>query len=152
MRLIIAVVGCELVGILGGLFTAPAIKAWYAYLIKPSFSPPNWLFGPVWTALYFLMGVAVYLIWIRSGNKKKIETALNFFIAQLVFNFLWSLLFFGLHSPLLAFIDIIILWQLIAITIIKFYQLSKPAAYLLVPYLAWVSFAAILNAAIVLLN
>ncbi len=152
MRLVIAVVGCELVGILGGLFTAPAIKEWYIFLNKPAFSPPNWIFGPVWTVLYFLMGVAAYLIWIKSDSRKKIKTALNFFLAQLVFNFLWSLLFFGLHSPLLALVDIVILWQLIVVTMVSFYPLSKTAAYLLLPYLVWVSFATILNASIVILN
>lgn len=152
VRLVITIVGCELVGILGGLFTAPAIRTWYAYLAKPSFSPPNWIFGPVWTVLYFLMGIAAYLIWTRSGTKKKVQTALRIFIAQLTFNFLWSILFFGLRSPLLALIDIFILWALIVWTMKSFHPLSKTAAYLLVPYLVWVSFATVLNWAIVMLN
>lgn len=151
-KLIISVVGCELVGILGGLITASAIPTWYATLNKPFFSPPNWLFGPVWTLLYFLMGVSFYLIWKQGWKKKKVRGAGMYFLAQLGLNFIWSPIFFGLRSPLMALFVIIALWILIVVTMKKFYPLSKWAAYLLVPYLLWVSFATILNAAIVVLN
>ena len=138
-------------GVLVGVFTAEAIPVFYMNLNKPVFSPPNWVFGPVWTLLYLLMGIAVYLVWIQKSTQKT-KIALTFFIAQLIFNFLWSVLFFAMQSPLFALVDIIILWLLIVGTIIKFYPLSKIAAYLLVPYLVWVSFATILNASIVVLN
>lgn len=151
-KLIISVVGCELVGLLGTLFTISSILTWYASLNKPSFSPPNWIFGPVWTLLYFLMGVSFYLIWKKDFKKKKVKIASMFFASQLALNFLWSPVFFGLRAPLLALIIIIILWVLIFLTIKKFYFLSKWAAYLLVPYLLWVTFATILNASIVVLN
>ncbi|MBI2315069.1 tryptophan-rich sensory protein [Candidatus Daviesbacteria bacterium] len=151
-KFLISTIGCELVGIAATPFTLSAIQTWYQTLNKPSFSPPNWVFGPAWTILYFLMGVAAYLVWIKGLEKKAVKNALAFFIAQLVFNFLWSILFFGLHSPILGLIDILILWTLILITIIKFYKISKTAAYLLIPYLLWVTFATILNLSIVLLN
>lgn len=151
-KFLISTIGCELVGIAATPFTLSSIPGWYQILNKPSFSPPNWIFGPAWTILYFLMGVAAYLVWIKGLEKKAVKTALSFFIAQLVFNFLWSILFFGLHSPVLGLIDILILWVLILITIIKFYKISKTASYLLIPYLLWVSFATILNLSIVLLN
>ena len=141
-----------MVGLAATPFTISAIPTWYQTLQKPTFSPPNWIFGPVWTILYFLMGVAAYLIWIKGLEKMAVKTALKFFLVQLLFNFLWSILFFGLHSPILALIDILILWILIVITVIKFYKISKTASYLLIPYLLWVSFATILNLSIVLLN
>lgn len=148
----ISIIGCELVGIAATPFTISAIPGWYQTLNKPSFSPPDWIFGPLWTILYFLMGVAAYLIWIKGLEKKAVKTALSFFIAQLVFNFFWSILFFGFQSPVLGLIDILILWILILITIIKFHKISKTASYLLIPYLLWVTFATILNLSIVLLN
>ena len=151
-KFLIAVVGCELVGVISTPFTLSAIPTWYQTLQKPSFSPPNWVFGPVWTALYFLMGVSAYLIWIKGFKKKNVKNALGFFIGQLTLNFLWSILFFGLHSPLLGLIDIIILWLLIITSIFKFYSISKTAAYLLIPYFLWVSFATILNLVLVILN
>jgi translocator protein len=151
-KLIISIIGCELVGILGTLFTATAIPTWYATLNKPFFSPPNWIFGPVWTLLYLLMGVSLYLIWTHKGKKKQTHEAITYFLTQLACNFLWTPIFFGLKSPFLALIVIIVMWILIALTIKKFYMLSKTAGYLLIPYLLWVSFATILNAAILLLN
>lgn len=152
LKLIISVVGCELVGILGSIFTVSAIPIWYATLNKPPFAPPNWIFGPVWTTLYFLMGVSFYLIWKQNRKKKKVRAAGNYFLAQLGLNFIWSPIFFGLRSPFMALLVIIAMWTLIVITMKKFYPLSKLAFYLLVPYLLWVSFAAILNGAIVVLN
>lgn len=151
-KLIISIVGCELVGIISAPFTISAIPTWYVTLNKPSFAPPNWIFGPAWTLLYLLMGVSFYFIWRQGWKKKKIQTAGIFFLTQLGLNFLWSPVFFGLRSPLLGLINIVAMWILIVITMRKFYPLSKSAFYLLVPYLLWVSFATILNTAIVLLN
>ncbi len=151
-KLLIAVIGCELVGIISTPFTLSAIPAWYSTLNKPPFSPPNWIFGPVWTILYFLMGVSAFLVWKQGLKKKQVKEALLVFLTQLFFNFIWSILFFGLHSPILGLLDIIILWVLILITIVKFHKISKLAAYLLVPYILWVSFATILNFYIWILN
>jgi translocator protein len=151
-KLFVSVIDCELVGIISTPFTIAAIPSWYATLVKPPFSPPNWLFGPVWTLLYFLMGISFYLIWKQGWQKKKIKTAGLFFLAQLGLNFLWSLLFFGLRSPALGLIDIGIMLILIVMTMRKFYALSKQAFYLLLPYLFWVSFATLLNLAILVLN
>ena len=148
----ISVIGCELVGIVGGLSTASAIPTWYATLNKPFFSPPNWVFGPVWTMLYFLMGISFYLIWKQGWKKKKNREARAYFLAQLALNFIWTPIFFGLKSPFIALFIIIALWILIVLTIKKMYPVSKTASYLLSPYLLWVSFATLLNAAIVFLN
>ncbi len=151
-KLLISVIGCELVGILGTPFTVAAIPSWYATLEKPFFAPPNWLFGPAWTLLYFLMGASFYLIWKQNSKTKKAQIAKKFFFTQLFLNFIWSPLFFGLRSPLLGLIDIVALWILIILTIYKFHPLSKWAAYLLIPYLLWVTFASTLNGAILFLN
>lgn len=150
--LIASIAVCELVGILSTPFTIAAIPVWYAHLIKPPFSPPNWIFGPVWTSLYFLMGVSFFLIWQLGWKKKKVKTAGYFFGAQLALNFLWSVSFFGLRSPLLGMVNIVALWVLIVLTMKKLYPLSQVAFYLLVPYILWVSFAMLLNGAIVFLN
>ena len=152
LKLVIAVIGCELVGIAATPFTLAAIPTWYQTLNKPSFSPPNNLFGPVWTLLYLFMGISAYLIWKKGVKNKTVKTALTYFLIQLGLNFLWSLLFFGLHSPLLAMVDIAALWIFIFITITQFAKIDKTASYLLIPYLLWVSFAAILNLSIVTLN
>lgn len=152
VKLIISITVCELVGLMSTPFTISSIQTWYKYLHKPSFSPPNWIFGPVWTVLYLLMGISVYLVWLKQSKSKRVKTALKLFLTQLLFNFLWSIIFFGFHNPLIAFVDIILLWIAIVLTIMTFYRLSKPAAYLLIPYILWVSFAALLNISIVLLN
>jgi tryptophan-rich sensory protein len=152
IRFIVSVVGCEVGGILGTPFTVIALPTWYATLNMPSFAPPNWVFGPVWTLLYFLMGTSFYLIWKQSWQKKKIATAGRFFLAQLALNFIWSPIFFGLRAPLLGLVVIVVMWILIVMTMKKFYPLSRLAFYLLIPYILWVSFATILNAAIVVLN
>lgn len=136
--------------IIGSFFTSSAIPTWYVQLNKPVFSPPNWVFGPVWTVLYFLIGVAFYLIWV-SENKRK-SNSLRIFVIQLILNTLWSFIFFGLRNPLLALIEIIVLWISIFLTIKSFNKISKNAAMLLLPYLFWVSFATVLNLYIVLLN
>lgn len=151
-KLIISVLICEAVGLLATPFTISAIDNWYKYLIKPSFSPPDWIFGPVWTILYLMMGVSFYLIWVKGKTYKKMYYSVNIFAFQLFLNFLWSVLFFGLRAPLLGFIDIIFLLTVILFNIFIFYRTSKPAAYLLIPYFLWVLFATFLNFAIVIFN
>jgi tryptophan-rich sensory protein len=150
-KALISIVGCEAVGLLGTPFTLNAIPDWYMYLNKPFFAPPNWLFGPAWTLLYFLMGVAIYRIWITKPSKKTKE-AINYFLAQLSLNFIWTPIFFGLRSPVIGLAVIISMWFMILFTIKKFVSVDKLAGYLLLPYLAWVTFATMLNAAIVILN
>lgn len=152
LKLIAAIIVCEVVGLLGTPFTLNAIPTWYANLNKPFFAPPNWIFGPVWTILYALMGISIYVVIKKGWKKKVVKNASIFFIAQLVLNFIWTPVFFGLRSPLLGLIVIVGMWILIVMTIRKFYPLSKLAAYLLIPYLLWVSFATLLNAAILILN
>jgi translocator protein len=149
-KLVVAIVLCQLAGIIGSVFTISSISSWYAELSKPFFSPPNWVFFPVWISLYLLMGISLYLVWKKGWKENK--KALSFFGIQLFLNALWSPIFFGLKNPLLAFIEIIFLWLAILLTIIHFYKVSKPAAYLLIPYILWVSFAALLNFFIFLLN
>lgn len=150
LKLILAVLLCLLAGFVGSFFTITSIDSWYSTINKPVFNPPNFIFGPVWTVLYILMGVSLYLIWINKNKNKK--PAYTFFFIQLALNTLWSILFFGLQTQLIAFIEIIILWIAILFTILKFYKISKPASYLLIPYILWVSFAAVLNLSIYLLN
>jgi translocator protein len=151
-KFVVSIVGCQLVGLLGTPFTLAAIPTWYETLNKPFFAPPNWIFGPVWTLLYLMMGVAFYLIWIQNWKKKEVKIAGMYFLAQLGLNFLWSPIFFGLRSPILGLIVIVMMLSLIIMTMKKFYPLSRIAFYLLVPYLLWVSFATLLNGAIVVLN
>jgi len=147
LKLIISIIICELAGIIGSFFTASSVSSWYAELAKPQFTPPGWVFAPVWTTLYLLMGVAAFLVWTSPVSKGK-KVALIIFAVQLVLNTLWSIIFFGLRSPLGAFIEIIFLWLAILAAIIAFSRISKPAAWLLLPYILWVSFAAYLNYAI----
>lgn len=136
---------------LGGSFFVNSFN-WYNSLNKPVFNPPGWIFVPVWTVLYLLMGVSFFLVWKRGFADKSGRAALACFILQLVFNAVWTPIFFGMKQPLIAFADIILLWLAIAATIICFYKVSKTSAILLVPYIAWVSFAVVLNAAIWMLN
>lgn len=153
IKLLISIIICELAGIIGSIFTSPAVRTWYLTVNKPSFNPPNWLFAPVWTALFLLMGIAMFLVWLHpSVAPNERRRALTIFFIQLFFNILWSVMFFGLKSPLLGFIVIIILWILILLTIIRFFKISKPAAWLLIPYILWVTFATILNFSILILN
>ncbi len=142
---------CESVGFVGSLFTAPAIPVWYSSLIKPSFTPPSWVFGPVWTVLYAMMGLSIFLI-LRRRNSVRIRSAVISFSVQLFLILLWSPAFFGMRSPLLGFIIIISLLVAIALTIVTFYPISRKAAYLLIPYLAWVAFASMLNYSIMKFN
>jgi len=152
LKLGIAVIGSELAGIIGAVFTTSAIPTWYATLVRPDFSPPNWIFGPVWTTLYALMGVAAFLVWKRGLDRKDVRVALGTFVGQLILNTLWSIIFFGLQNPGAAFIEIMALWIMIVATIVTFSKISKTAAWLLVPYILWVSFAAYLNYSIWMLN
>lgn len=152
LKLIVAVVGSELAGIIGSIFTVSSIPTWYASLARPEFSPPNWIFAPVWTTLFALMGIAAFLVWRKGLHRKDVKVALGFFLGQLVLNSLWSIIFFGFQNPGAALIEIIFLWLAILVTIINFAKISKPAAWLLLPYILWVSFAAYLNYAIWTLN
>jgi translocator protein len=174
-KLIISIFVCEIAGAIGSFFTAPAIGNWYYFLVKPSFNPPNWLFAPVWTILFLLMGVSFYLVWVKKWSPRegaeysakkawnpvseklwtgswKEENTFMIFVLQLVLNILWSVIFFGLRSPGAAFFEILMLWFAILYTIVNFYRVSKTAAYLFVPYILWVSFAAFLNFSIWRLN
>ncbi len=152
VKIVIGILICNGVGLLASSVTLDAIPGWYAQLNNPSFNPPNWLFGPVWTVLYTLMGISAATIWEAGAERPEVKKALNIFAIQLVLNGLWSYLFFGYKNPLFAFIEI--LWLLIAIvvTILHFKNIKSWAAWLLIPYLLWVIFAAILNFSIYLLN
>jgi translocator protein len=152
LRLVVSFLVCQGAGAVGSLFTSPSIPTWYASLQKPNFNPPNWVFAPVWTILFLLMGISLYSVWSKGLRDKKVKTAVFIFAIQLILNMLWSFLFFGLQSPLYAFIEIIILWLVILLTITSFYKISKIAGYLLLPYILWVSFAAVLNFSILVLN
>jgi tryptophan-rich sensory protein len=175
IKLLTSIIICELAGVLGSIFTIPKIGAWYKTLNKPNFNPPNWIFGPVWTTLFLLMGVSLYLVWIKkwepknkifssgkkawnawsekffSGEWEKLNIIL-IFVFQLILNILWSVIFFGMQSPGAAFFVLLMLWFAILYTIINFYRVSKIAAYLLLPYILWVSFAGILNCFLWILN
>ena len=177
-KFLASIIICELAGVVGSFFTMPAIEGWYASLNKPSFNPPNWIFGPVWTLIFTLMGVALYIVWkkkfkvepssakasawqrkawnpvsqkLMSGSWQKMNVILIFSL-QLFLNILWSVIFFGFHQTGLAFFELLMLWVSIIYTIINFYRISKASAYLLLPYLLWVSFAAILNLSIWIIN
>lgn len=152
-KILIVVVTCLCIGYFSGIITRESIQDWYPTLIKPGFNPPNWLFAPVWSMLYGMMGVAAGLVWHRMDTDRiNVRKGLQFFAIQLALNFLWSYLFFGLHNPLLALAELAVLWLMIFETYIVFRKVDKIAGMLLLPYLAWVSFAGILNAAICWLN
>lgn len=152
-RVILVVFCCLIVGYLSGVVTRTSITTWYPTLVKPSFNPPNWVFAPVWTSLYILMGIAAGLVWSQiASNKEGVTKALQFFAVQLVLNALWSYLFFGLHNLMLATIEVFLLWLMIFETYTQFAKINKTAGYLLLPYLAWVSFASVLTASIWWLN
>jgi benzodiazapine receptor len=142
---------CFIVAGIGGAVTAPNIPTWYAGLAKPSFQPPNWLFAPVWTALYAVMALAAWMVWRAAGPSRR-AAPIGLFLLQLALNAIWSPLFFGMHLPLPALIDIGLLWLAIAATIVAFRRVSSVAGLLLLPYLAWVTFAGALNLAIWRLN
>ena len=154
-RILIVVVTCLAIGYFSGMATQSSIKTWFPTLVKPSFNPPNWIFAPVWSMLYIMMGIAAGLVWNRlefSNDKELVKKSLLFFAVQLGLNALWSVLFFGLRNPMLALIEIVLLWLMIYETYIKFGKIDKIAGYLFLPYLAWVSFASILNGSIWWLN
>lgn len=156
-KLVISLALPQLAGLIGSFFTSPVVSSiWYKSLEKPFFNPPAWLFGPVWITLYIIMGISVYLVWQKveqnppspkapDGQGKTAGSALWLFWIHLFFNAVWSIIFFGLKNPGLAFLDIIIIWLLIIVLIMKFWKINKWSAYLLIPYLAWVSFAGALN-------
>lgn len=152
LKFLLALVLCQSAGAIGSLFTLPAISDWYTYLRKPSFTPPSWVFGPAWAILYTLMAIAASLVWEKGLKTPGVREALVIFLVQLVLNSVWSLLFFGLRSPLYGFLEILVLWAAILTTILRFLKVSRLAASLLVPYLLWVSFASSLNLGILLLN
>jgi benzodiazapine receptor len=137
---------------IGGSATSRTVSSWYDKLAKPAFNPPNWLFGPAWTVLYILMALAAFLVWNRGLAVPGVKIALALFLVQLVLNALWSVFFFGMRSPLLGLVDIVPLWLAILTTTILFFRVAATAGWLLVPYLAWVSFATALNAAVLRLN
>ena len=175
VKFFISIIICELVGVVGAIFTTPEINGWYKGLNKPFFNPPSWIFGPVWTTIFVLMGISLYLVWIKKwmpqnkinfiGKKpwNKLSQKLLFgswqkaniiiiFWTQIILNVLWSVIFFGLHSPGAAFFELSMLWFAILFLIINFYRVSKTAAWLLLPYILWVSFAGVLNFFIWILN
>ncbi len=152
VKIAIGIITCLAVGFLSGLATASSVNDWFVTLNKPFFNPPPWLFAPVWTLLYSMMGIAVALVWHEGLEKPAIKTAVHIFIVQLILNALWSIFFFGMKAPFVALVTIVILWLLIYLCIQRFKPINAKASYLLVPYLAWVSFATLLNGAIWWLN
>jgi len=151
-KLVFSVLICQCAGAIGSMFTIPAIPEWYAFINKPSFNPPNWVFAPVWTMLFTLMGIAAYLVWRKGLDEPGVKKALGIFIFQLALNSLWSIVFFGCRSIPGGFGVIVILWIAILGTIKEFLPISRLAGGLLIPYIAWVSFALVLNGAFVVLN
>ena len=153
-KLIICLLIPQLAGLLGSVANMTSLDSWFLSLVKPSFNPPNWIFGPVWTILFIMMGISLYLVWQKRGlfNQKQWLFSLKIFSIQLGLNILWSYLFFFFRSPLAGLAEIILLWVFILFNIIHFYKLNKTAGLLLVPYLLWVSFASVLNLNLWILN
>jgi translocator protein len=151
LGLAVAVAICFAAAAIGSMLTMPALRDWYPTLDKPGWTPPNWIFGPVWTVLYLAMAVAAWMVWLRRSSSY-VTSALILFAFQLVLNLAWSGLFFGLRAPGAALIEIVILWCAIAGTVASFRRISAAAGWILLPYLAWVGFAAALNFAIWQLN
>lgn len=151
-KLLIAVAIPIAVGATSGFFTVTGVESWYQTINKPSWNPPNWVFGPVWTTLYIMMGIALYLVWKSDSSDVLKKTAIILFAVQLTLNFFWSFIFFNQQQTGWALVEIIAMWFFILLTIFAFAQVSKPAAWLLVPYISWVSFATILNYTIWKLN
>jgi translocator protein len=146
-KLIISIALCLAIGFFSSFFTTTSQGSWYSKIEKPSFNPPNWIFGPVWTCLYILMGIVLYILWTNNA-----KLALIFFGIQLMLNFFWSLIFFRWHSPFFAFLEIIVLLFMIILTAVFAYPVSRTTLFLLIPYILWVCFASILNLAIYVLN
>jgi tryptophan-rich sensory protein len=151
IKLIVALVLPLSIGAFAGMFTSEAIPGWYATLNRPSFNPPNWLFGPVWTTLYLLMGISFYMIWKQEKSKER-DLALLFFFIQLALNFAWSFIFFYFNKIGFAFAEIVLLWLSIVLMMIRFYKIKPITAYINIPYLLWGSFASMLNLSYYLLN
>ena len=153
MKILVMVVTCVAVGYFSGIITRQSVDTWFPLLEKPVFNPPAWIFAPVWTTLYIMMGIAAGIVWGKIDHEKEsVKKALLFFAIQLALNFLWSFLFFGMKNPLLALIEIVILWLMIYETYLKFRKIDSMAGYLFIPYLLWVSFAMVLNGSIWWLN
>jgi tryptophan-rich sensory protein len=152
IKLIISIAIPLIIGGSSGFFTTAEIPGWYQTINKPSWNPPSWIFGPVWTTLYILMGIALFLIWRSDSNPEFKRTAIMLFAIQLVLNFFWSFIFFKQHQIGLALVEIIAMWLFILLTIFSFAKINNLAAWLLVPYISWVSFASILNYTIWKLN
>jgi len=150
-KLVTSVILCQIAGFLGSLFTTPAIPTWYQTLNKPFFTPPNWVFSPVWICLFVLMGISLFFVW-RRPDHPQFKPALIFFFVQLILNILWSAAFFGLRAPLLGLVDIVLLWIAILFTILNFLKVTKFAGVLLIPYFLWVTFATLLNFSLWILN
>lgn len=153
-QLVLCIIICEAAGVIGSVFTNMSVYTWYPTLVKPWFTPPGWVIGIVWIILFILMGIALFFVW-RSDMRLRdshIRNAIVVFGEQLIINILWSAAFFGLQSPLLGLAVIFVLWVLILATIVMFWQVSRDAALLLVPYILWVSFAGFLNYNLWLLN
>ena len=173
LKFLVSIIICEFAGVVGSAFTAPEMGAWYKSLEKPFFNPPNWIFGPVWTIIFILMGVSLYFVWIKNWEPRREATDIEasnplsqkflsgawrkaniiaIFIVQLVLNILWSVIFFGFHNPGIAFFELLMLWFAVLFCIVNFYRVHKSAGFLLLPYIIWISFAGILNYFIWILN
>ena len=151
LKLSLCILSTLLIGGISGFATASSINGWYVTINKPSFNPPNYLFGPVWTSLYILMGISLYMI-LQSDSNELRKKAVTIFSIQLFLNFCWSFIFFNFQNLGFAFVEIILMWISILTMIIIFYKINKTAAFLQIPYLLWVSFASILNGSIWYLN
>ncbi len=152
LRLAASIIICLSAGAIGSIFTISQVNSWYLTLNKPFFNPPSWVFSPVWTTLFILMGISLYIVWNKGIERRNVKKALYIFGIQLILNVSWSAVFFGMENLLGGLIVIILLWIAIFITIIRFKKISKPAAYLLIPYIAWVTFAGLLNLVIWIIN
>ena len=151
-RLVVSIVIVFLAGAVGTVYTLKEITGWYVFLPKPSWTPPNWAFGPIWSILYILMGISLFLVWREGLGKKNVQIGVLVFAVQLAINVIWSLVFFGTHNIFGGLVLVLILWISILINIIVFYRISKPAGLILIPYLIWVSIASYLNYSVFLLN
>lgn len=151
LPLLLSIGATLLIGMIGGLFTASSVDTWFTEINKPAWNPPNWVFGPVWTVLYIMMGIAIFLVWLKR-KQHSIKLVLGLYVIQLLLNMLWSILFFGLQNPQLAFFEVIVLLMAIILSSFYFWKISKAAAILMIPYILWVSFASILNFSIWQLN
>jgi tryptophan-rich sensory protein len=144
-EIIFFIVAAESIGLASSIFTFDSIPNWYTKLRKPFFNPPNWIFAPVWTIIYATLGSSVFLVWQKGWDSNEVKFAIAIFAVQFILNFAWTAIFFGLNKTFFALMEIVILWIFILLTIVLFYPLSQTAALLLIPYLLWVSFAALLN-------